>query len=106
MTKKEKHIFRSCAVRKLLEDGGKDLSDDERALMVVLAEVEAERLTEKERAVLEKLKAQVEEYDVEELSRAVTYMVTAEPKEGTKLEWPELKRSRSRNRKPQALQKD
>jgi hypothetical protein len=81
-----------------LEDGGKDLSDDERALLLVLAEVEADRLTERERAALEKLKAQVEGYDAQELSRAVTYMVTAEPKEGTKLEWPELKK-RSRSKK-------
>ena len=100
MTRKRsgKRVFRSGAARRLLEDGGKDLSDDERALLLVLAEVEADRLTERERAALEKLKAQVEGYDAQELSRAVTYMVTAEPKEGTKLEWPELKK-RSRSKK-------
>ncbi len=75
------------------------MSDDERALLLVLAEVEAEHLTEKERAALEKLKAQVKNYDTEELSRAVAHMVTAKPKEGAKLEWPEL-RKRSRSKKP------
>lgn len=103
MTKKKqgKRVFRSSAVRKLLEDGGKNLSDDERALLLVLAEVEADHLTEKERAALEKLRVQVKNYDTEELSRAVAYMVTAKPKEDTKLEWPELRqRSRSRSRKP------
>jgi len=93
-----KRIFRSGAVRKLLEDGGKDLSDDERALLLALAEVEADRLTERERAALEKLKAQVKGYDTEELSRAVAHMVTAPPREGAKLEWPELKK-RSRSKK-------
>lgn len=100
MTRKRsgKHVFRPGAARRLLEDGGKDLSDDERALLLALAEVEADRLTERERAALEKLKAQIKSYDTEELSHAVAHMVTAQPKEGAKLGWPELKK-RSRAKK-------
>ena len=96
MTKKKraKHVFRAGGARKLLESGGKGLNDDERALLLALAEVDAEHLTEKERAALEKLKAQVKAYDPEDLARAVEHMVKAKPKEGAKLEWPELKRRR------------
>jgi hypothetical protein len=94
MTKRAKHVFRAGGTRKLLEDGGKGLNDDERALLLALAEVDAEHLTQKERAALEKLKAQVEDYDPEDLTRAVEHLVKAKPKEGSKLEWPELKRKR------------
>jgi hypothetical protein len=97
MTKKKraKHVFRPGGARKLLEASGKSLNDDERALLLALAELEAEHLTEKERAALEKLKAQVETYDPEDLARAVEHMIKAKPKEGSKLEWPELKRRRN-----------
>lgn len=98
MTKSRKHVFRPGGARKLLENGGKDLNDDERALLLVLAQVEAEHLTEKERAALERLKAQVGGYDPEELTRAVAHMVTAKPKEDARLEWPELK-TRARSKK-------
>lgn len=98
MAKSRKHVFRPGSARKLLENGGKDLNDDERALLLVLAQVEAECLTEKERAALEGLKAKMGGYDPEELIRAVEHMVTARPKEDAKLEWPELKR-RSRSKK-------
>lgn len=92
--KRERRVFRPGVTRKLLEGGGEGLNDDERALLLALAQVDAEHLTDRERAALEKLKAQVEDYDAEELTRAVEHMVTAKPKEGAKLEWPELKRRR------------
>lgn len=95
--KRKKRVFRPGVTRKLLQSGG-NLSDDERALLLALAQVEADHLTEKERAAMEELKSQVEEYDTEELTRAVEYMVTAKPKEGTKLEWPELKKRRGPHR--------
>jgi hypothetical protein len=96
MAKKKEGILSSEGIKRLLEDGGKKLHDDERVLLLALAEVEADSLSEEERAALEKLKAQVEGYDTEDLSQAVAHLVTAEPVEGRKLEWPELKGRRKR----------
>jgi len=93
--KREKPVFRPGGGRQLLEGGGEDLTDDERALLLALASVDIEAggsLDARDRAALDKLKTQVEHYDAEALARAVKHMVTAKAKEDRKLEWPELKR--------------
>ncbi len=105
MAKKKKgSILRPEGVQKLLKGGGKKLTDDERALLLALAEVEADSLSEQEREALDALKGQVESYDADELAQAVAHMVKAEPVEERKLEWPELKkrmrRRRSSKKKP------
>ena len=105
MTKRKKKgaILRPEGIQRLLKGGGKKLTDDERALVLALAEVEADSLSEEERAALDKLRAQVKGYDTEELTQAVEHMVKAKPVEGRKLEWPELKgkrRRRSTKKKP------
>ena len=92
--RKQESIFSQKGVKKLLKDGGKKLTDDERALLVAMAEADADNLSEQEREALEKLRGQVEDYDTEELSRAVEHMVSAKAKRGRKLKWPELKRRR------------
>jgi hypothetical protein len=82
--------------RRLLE-GREDLTDDERALLLALASVDAEvgrSLDENERAALDELKAQMEGYDADELAQAVQHMVTAKPRKGRRLKWPALKRGR------------
>jgi len=84
--------------RRLLE-GREDLTDDERALLLALASVDAEAgrsLDENERAALDELKAQMEGYDAEELAQAVQHMVTAKPRKGRRLKWPALKRGHGR----------
>jgi len=84
--------------RRLLE-GREDLTDDERALLLVLAGVDAETgrsLDENERAALDELRAQMEGYDAEELVQAVKHMVTAKSRKGHRLKWPALKRGRGR----------
>jgi len=91
MAKKKKgSILRPEGVQKLRKGGGKKLTDDERALLLALAEVEADSLSEQEREALDALKGQ--------------HMVKAEPVEERKLEWPELKkrmrRRRSSKKKP------
>ena len=73
--------------------------DEERALLVAMAEVEAANLSEDEREAVEKLRDQVEDYDPDELSRAVEHMMSAKAKKGRKLKWPELKPRRRRRRK-------
>ena len=96
--RKQETVFNPKGVKKLLRGGGKKLTDDERALLVAMAEVEAGNLSEDEREAVEKLRGQVQEYDPDELSRAVEHMVSAKAKKGRKLKWPELKRRQGRRR--------
>jgi hypothetical protein len=95
---KQESIFSPEGVKKLLKDGGKKLTDDERALLVAMAEVDADSLSEEERKAVETLRGQVEGYDTEELSRAVKHMVSAKAKKGRKIKWPELRRRRRRRK--------
>ncbi len=96
MTKKKREgsVFHPGGVRKLLEGKWEDLTDDEQALVLALASVDAEtggKLDEEERAALDKLMEQVEGYDPEELEQAIQHLITAKSQEGRTLEWPELK---------------
>ena len=100
--RKQESVFNPEGVKKLLKGGGKKLTDEERALLVAMAEVEAANLSEDEREAVEKLRDQVEDYDPDELSRAVEHMMSAKAKKGRKLKWPELKRRRRRRRKTTA----
>jgi hypothetical protein len=102
--KKKRSVLRPGGIQKLLAGGGKKLTDDERALLLALAGVDADSLSEQEREALDKLRAQVKGYDTDELAQAVEHMVKAEPVEGRKLEWPELKGRRTRRRR--AAKKD
>jgi hypothetical protein len=97
--KQERPVFRSGGASRLLEDSGEDMTDDERALLLAMIGVDTEAgrsLEESEHAALDRLKAQVEDYDADELAQAVKHIVTAKPRESRKLEWPKLKRGRSR----------
>jgi hypothetical protein len=92
--RREGPVLSPGGARRLLE-GREDLTDDERALLLALASVDAEAgrsLDENERAALDELKAQMEGYDAEELAQAVQHMVTAKPRKGHRLKWPALKR--------------
>ncbi len=90
-------------IRGLLEGGVDNLTEDERALLLALISVETEtgmELNEEEHAAVEKLKAQVEGYDADELTQAMKHLVTAKPREGDrKLEWPGLKQKLSKLRR-------
>jgi uncharacterized membrane-anchored protein YjiN (DUF445 family) len=92
-------VLRPKGIQKLLKDGGKKLTDDERALLLALASVEADNLSEEEREALDKLKEQVKDYDTEALTQAVEHMVTAKPVEERKMEWPELKGRRKKRQR-------
>lgn len=86
--------------RRLLESSKEDLTEDERALLLVLIGTDAEvrgKLSKQERAALDRLKEQMEGYDAGELAQAVKRMVTAEVIPGRKLAWPELKRRQRRS---------
>jgi hypothetical protein len=95
MTKDTNSVLRPEGIRGLLEGGVDNLTQDERALLLALISVEAEAgkdFDEEERAAIEKLKAQVEDYDTNELAQAMKHLVTAKPRaDQKKLEWPDLK---------------
>jgi hypothetical protein len=98
--KGEKPVFRPGGVSRLLDDRGKDMTDDERALLLALVGVEAQAgqsLTEQDHAALDRLKEQVQEYDADALSQAIAHVVTAKPSEDRKLEWPDLRRAKDRD---------
>ncbi len=96
--KEQGTIFSAEGVRKLLEKhGGESLNDDERALLLALVETDAatgRSLSEKEKVALEKLKSQVEDYNASDLAQAIVHMVTSEPKENRKMDWPDVRRGR------------
>ena len=94
--KKKGSILQPEGIKRLRGRGKKKLDDDQRALVLALAEVEAGRLSEEERAALDEMKAQVEEYDTEDLTRAVEHMVSAEAVADRKMDWPELKKRKRR----------
>ena len=96
-TKQEGPVLRSSGIHRLLEDGGEDLTDDQRALLLALVTADAESgrsLEDKERAALDELRAKVQDYDVDQLAQAVEHMVKAKPRKAQKLKWPSLKRER------------
>jgi len=88
-------VFSSEGARRVLGDGAKDLTDDERALLMAFARVDAASgvgLDEEARAVLGELEAGLEGYDADELAQAIDHMVNAQPGKGRRLDWPELDR--------------
>jgi hypothetical protein len=100
-TKQEEPVFRPGGAGRLLDSSQGDLTDDERALLLAMAGVDAEAggsLDAQGRAALDKLKDQVEGYDAEELTRAVKHVVTAKSRGSRRLEWPGLRRGQSKGR--------
>lgn len=90
----EGRLLRPEAISGLLE-GRDDLSDQERALLVALIEVETETgrpLSDAERAAVEALRESVQGFDVEKVSQAVRRIVTAESREDRETDWPDLEK--------------
>jgi hypothetical protein len=97
--KPEGAVFQPGGARRLLEEQGENLTDDERALLLALISVDAEvgkSLGDEGNPALEKLRSQVQDYDPDALAQAAKHVVRAKARKGRKLEWPELKRGRSR----------
>lgn len=94
MTDKETLMIAGKA-RWLLEGGAQELSDEERVLLLALAQLEVDsgrQVTEEERAALKRIAASVQSVDAQEISKAIDQMVTAEPKAGRELDWSDLKK--------------
>ncbi len=93
MTDKESLMVAGKA-RWLLEGGVDQLSDEERALLLALASLEADMgrpITEEEQAALDKILERVGDEGAE-ITRAVRHMVKAKAKSSRKLDWSALKK--------------
>jgi len=80
--------------RWLLEGGVDELDDEERALLLALASLEAgtgRSITDEERAAIDQMVARAGA-DGDEITRAVKHMVEAKPKTNRALDWSELKK--------------
>ncbi len=92
MTDKESLMLAGKA-RWLLEGGAQELSAGEKALLLALANLEADsgrEITKEEKEALDQIAA-TQSFDAEEIARAVQEMKTAEAKKERKLDWSELK---------------
>ncbi len=83
-------LFSAGKARWLLENS-QTLDEDERALLLAIAELSKDtgrEMTEEEQAVLDKLATETQEFDVGEIQAAVQKMVKAKAKRKPGLEWP------------------
>lgn len=79
--------------RWLLEGGADELDEGERALLLALANLEADMgrtVTEEERRALDEIAAR-SAVDGDEIAQAIKHMIEAEPKQNRQLDWSDLK---------------
>lgn len=72
-----------------------DLDKDQRALLLAMAQLEAEtghELSPDERSAIESLVGQLEGFDAEEIQKAITKMVNQPADPDRKVSWTELKK--------------
>ena len=80
--------------RWLLEGGIDELDEGERALLLALANLEADTgrtVTQEEREALDRI-AERSEKDADDISQAIMHMVEAKAKKDRRLDWSALKR--------------
>jgi len=86
----EANVFHPEGIKRLLERGTENLSDDQRVLLAALIGVEADRLDDEGLAALDELKGSIEAYDAGELTEALEHLVSAKPRKERELDWPGL----------------
>jgi hypothetical protein len=100
--KLDQTVFSSGKARWLLENV-EQLDEDERALLLALAQLDEDtgrKITDEERAALDKLAAETHEFDASEIQGAVQKMIEDKPKRKAGDEWPsDLKRKLKRAKK-------
>jgi arginyl-tRNA synthetase len=88
--KRSDTLFSAGKARWLLENVEK-LDEDERALLLAIAELSKDtgrELTEEEQAALDKLASETQAFDAGEIQAAVQKMVKTKTKRKSGLEWP------------------
>jgi len=100
--KRDPTVFSPGKARWLLENV-EQLDEGERALLLALTQLDegaGRKLTDDERAALDKLTAETHEFSVSEIQGAVQKMVRDKPKHEAGDEWPsDLKRKLKRAKK-------
>jgi len=89
------HVFNPGKAQWLREEGAQELDDNQQALLLALAQLEAElgrELSEEERTALETLSSQMHGFSPENIVEAVHKMVQQPADPARKTVWPELKR--------------
>ncbi len=94
MTEQQDSLMVSGKARWLLEGGLDELDEGERALLLALANLEADTgrtVTQEERQALDRIAARSEQ-DADDISQAIKHMVEAKAKKERRLDWSGLKR--------------
>ena len=94
MTEEQDSLMVSGKARWLLEGGLDELDEGERALLLALANLEADTgrtVTQEERQALDRI-AERSEQDADDISQAIKHMVEAKAKKERGLDWSGLKR--------------
>ena len=89
------HVFNPGKAQWLREEGTEELDDNQQALLLALAQLEAElgrELSEEETAALETLSSQMHGFSPQSIAEAVHKMVQQPADPARKTSWPELKR--------------
>lgn len=94
-SKDDKSVFNPGKAKWLQSKGSSALDDDQQALLIALAQLEAQtgrKFTEAERAAIAEISQSMAGYDPDDILAAVRKMVNqpADPKRKTS--WPELKK--------------
>lgn len=88
-------LFNPGKAQWLQEKGGKALDDDQQALLLAMAQLEAKlgrELSAEETAALESLSAHMEGFNAQQIADAVQKMINTPADPKRKTAWPELKR--------------
>lgn len=94
-SKAEDAVFNPGKADWIREEGVQDLDRDQKALLLALAQLEAEmgrELSDDERAAIESLSDQLEGFDPQEIKQAVHQMVNRPADPRRKVSWSELKK--------------
>lgn len=91
-------IFRPGKARWLQRRGAKALTAEEQALLLALVQLEADlghTLSEEELAAVEALAGQMEEFDPQDIARAIRQMIEAPADPQRRTSWSELRQRKS-----------
>ncbi len=88
-------LFNPGKAEWLQHQGKQALNEEQRALLLALAQLESEKgrpLTPEEQETIQALAAGMKGYDAQEIARAVQQMVETPTDPNRKTSWPELRR--------------
>ena len=87
-------VFNPGKARWLQDKGGKELDEGQKALLLALAQLEADlgrELSDDEKQAIDAIADQLKEFDIEVIKTAVRQMVTKPADPDRQIEWPDIK---------------